>query len=69
MQGKIKNILTVCPRCHGTGKSRDFNKEPKYSYELQKRAGKLYAKGFSLREVAKKLGLSHPQIVKNILSR
>ena len=68
MQGKITKIKTTCPRCHGTGKARAFNRNQKYSEKLRERIKKLYDKGYSLRKIANKLALNHPQTVKNILS-
>jgi transposase-like protein len=67
MQGKISKILTICPRCNGTGHARSYNKQPKYSFAIQKKARKLYESGMSLREIANILHLHHPQTVKNII--
>lgn len=57
----------VCPRCNGTGISRAFNRHPKYSEAVRVQAATLWDKGFSLREIAAKLHLKHPQTVKNLL--
>lgn len=58
----------VCPRCRGTGRARVFNRRPKYSEALRATAGRLHDRGLSLRAIAKRLRLPHPQTVKNILS-
>ena len=68
MQGKINIKKGICPRCNGTGKARQFNRLQKYSEKLRIKAEKLHNKGFTLREIAKKLRLNHPQTIKNILS-
>ena len=66
--GKRKKELGICPRCKGTGKSRQFNRSPKYSEAVRTKAEKLFDKNLSLREIAKRLKIKHPQTIKNILS-
>ena len=65
---KSKAAKRVCPRCHGTGVSRAFNRLPKYSERTRDKAAKLFDAGLSLRQIAKKLHINSPQTVKNILS-
>lgn len=65
--GKRKT-KSICPRCQGTGYSRAFNRNPKYSEKIKDRAEKLFLVGHTLREIADELDLKHPQTVKNILS-
>lgn len=68
MFGKRIKQKGICPRCKGTGKARAFNRFPKYSEKVRNKAEKLFDKGFTLREIAKKLKIKHPQTIKNILS-
>lgn len=68
MQGKVIKTTGICPRCHGTGKARLFNRSSKYNEKIRDKAVELYDKNFSLREIAKKLKINHPQTIKNILS-
>lgn len=57
----------ICPRCNGTGFSRAFNRESKFSSDTRIRAEKLFNEGVTLRGIAKELGLKHPQTIKFIL--
>lgn len=57
----------VCPRCHGTGRARAFNRTPKYSEALRARAIRFWDRGWTLRKIAARLKLKYPQTVKNIL--
>lgn len=68
MQGKVIKKVGRCPRCGGTGRARQFNKEQKYNEKTRTRAAVLYESGVSLRVIAKRLGIKHPQTVKNIIS-
>ena len=68
MQGKKIKTKCVCPRCGGTGKARQFNRVEKYNDKVRQRAIVLFDKGLSLREIATKLKINHPQTIKNILS-
>jgi transposase-like protein len=69
MKEKRDNKKGICQRCNGTGFSRQFNRNPKYSKEIRKKCVELFDKDLSLREIAKRLKLKHPQTVKNILLR
>lgn len=68
MHGKRIKIKGICPRCRGTGKARAFNRKSKYTEKDRKRAEKLFDKKLTLREIAKKMKIKHPQTIKNILS-
>ena len=68
MRGNIIKKKGICPRCLGTGFSRQFNREQKYDEKLRLKAEKLFEKGLSLRLIAKELKINHPQTIKNILS-
>jgi DNA-binding LacI/PurR family transcriptional regulator len=66
-QGKRIKGKGICPRCHGTGNSRAFNRYSKYSKITREKAQELIAKGFTLRYIARKLKINHPQTIKNIV--
>jgi len=68
-KGRIRKIKTICPRCGGTGFARGYDINPKYSDKLKEKARKLYETGLTLREVGKKIGIKHPQSVKNLIKR
>ena len=68
MLGKRTKKTGVCPRCSGTGRARAFNREQKYDEKLRKKAEILFDKGLTLREIAREVGVNHPQSIKNILS-
>ena len=57
----------ICPRCRGTGFSRAFNRKSRYSEKIRKRAKSLVEQGLTLRVIAKKLNINHPQTIRNIL--
>ena len=66
MKTKFKYIK--CCRCEGSGKVKRLARKPytKYPKELIYKAAMLIGDGTSLRKTAKILGLSHPQIAKNL---
>lgn len=70
MKEKGKRITKkgICPRCCGTGKARTFNRQEKYPEKIRIKAEKLFDMGLTLRNIAQKLKISHPQTIKNILS-
>ena len=64
----ISKIKQKCPLCQGSG----FILRPRHStYTLQqiKTAKKMYARGYTLRDIGKKIGVNHPQKVKNLIMR
>ena len=63
MKTDIKNQYHTCPLCLGKGKIKGHL----YSPEVRKKARKLYAKGISLREIGKEIGIDHPQKVYSII--
>lgn len=69
MQGKRVKTKTICPRCNGTGFARNFNRNQKYSEKTRQKAEVLFDQGLTLREIAKRLKIKHPQTVRNILSK
>jgi hypothetical protein len=67
LHGERIKTKGVCPRCLGTGKARAYNRKQKYDQKIRDKCAKLFDKGLTLREIANKLGLNHPQTVKNIM--
>lgn len=68
-QGKTKQITTICPRCHGTGMARAFNRESKYDADTIKKAKSLRSKDMTFRAIANEMGISHPQTIINMLEK
>lgn len=54
----------VCPLCHGNGK---IIKLSVYSQEQRLKARLLYAKGTTLEEIGKVIGIKHRQSVKAMI--
>ena len=59
----------VCPRCHGSGLSRAFNRKEKFNKTIIRKTMKLFKNNLPLREIAEKIGVKHPQTVKYILKK
>jgi len=67
---KDEYVSVKCPLCNGKGKILSLYRSPhSYSYKQIKEARKLYRNGLSLRKIAQKMKIKHPQTIKNLIHR
>jgi hypothetical protein len=59
----MKNLVD-CPLCKGKGKIVD---QRHYPANVRKKARAMFAKGITLREIGKTIGVEHPQKVKSLI--
>ena len=68
MKKELKNKFRVCPLCLGSGKIKSLTGSYQYyNAEIRQKARELYRKGFSYREIGKKIGVNHPQKVASMI--
>jgi DnaJ-class molecular chaperone len=64
---KPRNDYGCCPYCKGTGKLRIERRMKQFTQEQIEKALKYKGLGYTLREIAREINVSHPQTVSNLL--
>jgi len=59
-----------CPLCNGSGTIKRKKGSPySYTYKEIEQARRLHRKGLNLRQIAKEMGINHPQTINNLIRR